>query len=133
MQGMHARSFVAKLILAAFVLAALFGIYGMVSLSHAQHGSCPSSPNQHSLCATPLEHLGHWQSVFTTTLPGQNLASLLLLLLLPFLVLRIGRQNSARDKDCAIQHVRVRYREKLFFPSPLQEAFSNGILNPKVH
>lgn len=117
----------------SFLLLSSFGVlhFSMMQ-TDGQMSGCPFM-GEGAICQmNPLEHLAAWQSAFTTILPDQSLASLLLLLLLSFLLLRIGRQKFARNKDSPIQLFRIRFRERLFFPSPLQEAFSNGILNPKV-
>ena len=119
---MYARPFIAKLILAAFILAALFGIYGMVSFAHAEHGSCPFSPGQHSACATPLEHLGHWQAVFTATFAE---VLVLFALLVCFVVSTTVVPNAQR-------HTPWSYRQyKPPRPTLLQELFSQGILHRK--
>ncbi|MBI4088355.1 hypothetical protein HY418_03175 [Candidatus Kaiserbacteria bacterium] len=126
------KIFIAIVALSFFLLGS-FGVlhFGMMQ-PDGQMSGCPFM-DEGAICQmNPLEHLAAWQSAFTTTIPGKSLASLLLLSLLPFLALQIGRHNFAKDKDSPVQIFRVRYRERLFFPSPLQEAFSNGILNSKV-
>ena len=118
---MDARSFIAKLVLRVFALAALLGVFGMVSLSHAEHGGCPSSPVQHSLCATPLEHLGHWQDVFTAVF-----AEFLVLLSLAIaFVLSVATLNPA------LAALPTRTRSVPYRPTFLQELFSKGILHRK--
>ena len=107
----------AKLILTAFVLAALFGVYGMFSFSHGEHGGCPFSPVQHALCATPLEHLGHWQAVF---------AEIAL-----FALVAIFCTGTTLIAD-GLRGTLWRYRKRRpLRPTLLQELFSEGILNRK--
>jgi len=119
---MNARPLIAKLVLTAFIVAALFGVYGMISLSHAEHGSCPLLSNQHSLCATPLEHLGHWQIVFTAVLA--ELAALFAL----GAIFGIGISLSPE----AYRRTAWRYRSHApRRPTILQELFSQGILHRK--
>lgn len=119
---MQVHSFVAKLILTIFVLAALFGIYGMVSLSHVEHGGCPSSHGQHSLCTTPLEHLGHWQSVFTAVCAE-------ILILLAFVAIFSTSASAVVD---APGLARLKYHSsRPLRPPLLQELFSQGILHRK--
>jgi hypothetical protein len=119
---MVARTFIAKLILTAFTFAALFGIYGMVSLSHSEHGSCPFSPSQHSLCVTPLEHLGHWQAVFTAVFAEIGVLFALVALFFTYTALTVD----------ALKSTSWRYREKVpLRPTLLQELLSRGILHRK--
>lgn len=119
---MDARPFSAKVVLAAFVLAALFGVYGMLSFSHSEHGGCPVSAPQHFLCASPLEHLGHWQAVFTAVFA--ELITLFTLAVAFF----IGTATISTLKQAALW----RYRERVpLRPTLLQELFSQGILHRK--
>ncbi len=120
--GMDFRSFIAKLVLTAFILAALFGIYGMVSFSHAEHSGCPVSSTQHSLCISPLKHLGHWQAVFTAVFAE-------LVTLFTFIVaFFIGTAAIPTLKQATLW----RYRERVpLRPTVLQELFSQGILHRK--
>jgi hypothetical protein len=115
----------------SFLLLSSFGVlhFSMMQ-TDGQMSGCPFM-GEGAICQmNPLEHLAAWQSAFTTILPGQSVV--FLLLLLSFLLLRFGRQSFARNKDSPIHLFYIRYRERLFFLNPLQEAFSNGILNPKV-
>jgi hypothetical protein len=115
----------------SFLLLSSFGVlhFSMMQ-TDGQMSGCPFM-GEGAICQmNPLEHLAAWQSAFTTILPGQSVV--FLLLLLSFLLLRFGRQSFARNKDSPIHLFYIRYRERLFFLNPLQEAFSNGILNLKV-
>lgn len=116
------RSLIAKYVLAAFVIAALFGVYGMVSLGHGAHGGCPVSPSEHTLCASPLEHLSHWQVVFTAVF-GQILA------LFALVAVFVGLITSAQDVSG--QYSWRRYTRTPLRPTLLQELFSQGILHRK--
>lgn len=118
---MRVRVLLAKLVLAAFTVAALFGIYGMISFSHAEYGNCPLSPIQHSLCATPLEHLDHWQVVFTAIF-----AELLVLLSLAA-AFTIGAAITPELRTSS-QQVKLYAPPR---PTLLQELFSQGILHRK--
>ena len=119
---MATRSFIAKLVLTAFIFAALFGIYGMVSFSHSGHGGCPFSPVQHSLCVTPLEHLGHWQTVFTAVF-----AEIVVL----FALVALFFTYTALTAD-TLRSTPWRHQEKVpLRPTLLQELFSQGILHRK--
>ena len=118
---MRAQSLIARLVLTAFILVALFGVYGMVSFSHADNGGCPIMPNQHSMCTTPLEHLGHWQSVFTAVF-----AEVFVLMIVAVLFVSIALVTDPLRGIYWKLHERAPVRLPLF-----QELFSAGILNRK--
>lgn len=124
-------SFIALVALGSF----LSGATGVSPLSmNMQTGShmpgCPLMGGGTICTMNPLEHIAAWQSAFATTFSGESF--IFLLLLVSFLALRILKQIFSTDKDSLIQPFRVRYRARFFCPDPLQEAFSNGILNPKI-
>lgn len=119
---MDARALTAKAILSVFVLAALFGVYGMLDPSHSEHGGCPTSPAQHMLCATPLEHLGHWQAVFT------GLVAQILILLAAVIIIALNGALVADTLGCVEWR---QYRHIPRRPTTLQELFSQGILHRK--
>jgi hypothetical protein len=111
-----------KVLLTTFVLAALFGVYGMVSLSHTNHGGCPASPAQHTLCASPLEHLSHWQAIFTAVFAQ-------VLLLVAFVALFSVRATLSID---TVGQTQWKFRQRVpLRPIVLQELFSQGILHRK--
>lgn len=116
-----------------FLLLGSFGVphLGMMPLD-GQMSGCPFMGEGAVCKMNPLEHLAAWQSAFTTTLPGQSLASFVLLLLLSLLLLQRARQSFARDKASPIQGFRVRNRVRFSFYHPLKEAFSDGVLHPKL-
>jgi hypothetical protein len=119
---MVAPSLIAKLILTAFLFAALFGIYGMISFSQSGHGSCPFSPDQHPLCVTPLEHLDHWQAVFTAVFVET---------IVLFALVALFFTHTALTAD-TLRSTPWSYREKVpLRPTLLQELFSQGILHRK--
>lgn len=120
--GMRLYPSLAKLIFFAYILAALFGIYGMVSLGHSGHSGCPASGAEHALCVSPLEHLGHWQAVFMAIF-----ADLLVLLsLAAALWVSIGPAVKVLQPSTwrLSRHEPPR-------PTLLQELFSQGILHRK--
>lgn len=123
---------IAIVTLALLVLGS-FGVlhFGMMP-SDGQMSGCPFMGEGAVCRMDPLEHLAAWQSAFTATIPGQSVASFVLLLLLSLLLLQHGRQRFARKKASPTRGFRVPYRGRLFFHHPLQEAFSDGILHPKL-
>ncbi|MHB1086212.1 MAG: hypothetical protein ACYCZ0_00505 [Minisyncoccota bacterium] len=116
-----------------FLLLGSFGVlhFGMMP-PDGQMSGCPFMGEGAVCRMNPLQHLAAWQSAFTTIIPGQSVASFVLLLLLSLLLLQHGTQRFARNKASPTQGFRVPYRERLFFRHPLREAFSDGILHPKL-
>jgi len=81
----------------------------------------------------PLEHIAAWQDMFAA-LPGQlGLFGTLLLLIASFLVARYVRLIKVHIPLFVHPPSQFLY-SKTYIPivSPLQEAFSNGILHPKI-
>ncbi len=116
-----------------FLLLGSFGVlhFGMMP-PDGQMSGCPFMGGGAVCRMDPLEHLAAWQSAFTVTIPGQSVASLVLLLLLSLLLLRHGRHRFPRKKILPTRDFRVPHRVRFFFHHPLQEAFSDGILHPKL-
>jgi hypothetical protein len=116
---------------------------GFLGLSHADmtmgpngqmSSNCPFMPGMASLCQmNPLEHIAAWQNMFTAV-PSQNDVLLLLasLLALALGALCITRYGTAPPKVFASQSSFVYYKRYIPIVSPLREAFSNGILHPKL-
>ena len=121
---MQVRPPVAALLLTAFIVAAVFGLY-LPMTGHVGHeAGCPFAPGGIALCAALLAHVEHWQAAFTAVL-----VELLVLFALVFVFFTrynlfdpdVGKFPTSR----LLQRVPVR-------PPLLQELFSQGILNPKV-
>ena len=119
---MQARSFIAKLILIAFILAAVFGVYAVALAPMGEEVGCPFAMGQSAVCAALFEHLSHWQSAFAAILAE--------LLVVATLFIFFVRSRVPVPKNSWP----LRYRLRVFrhIPLPLQEAFSSGILNPKI-
>lgn len=120
---MTLRCILTKLILTTFVLSSLFGMYGMVSLSHGEHGTCSPMPGQHMVCVNPLEHLEHWQALYTATF-AQTVA-----LAATMMLYWIG--GFALHKTVHAYKNRTGKRAPLR-PTIFQELFAKGILHRKV-
>ena len=90
-----------------------------------------------ALCQmNPLEHLVAWQSMFSAIATNAANVFLLLLLLTLILLMRIvGRLPFKEHLDRLAVRERQYTRHSLAFAhaNPLQEALSQGILNPKVY
>ena len=97
-------------------------------------GDCFMPGMTTTLCQmNPLEHIATWQNMFTAV-PSQNDILLLLasLLALALGALFITHRSTAPPKTLVSQISFVYYKRYIPVSDPLQEAFSNGILHPKI-
>ena len=81
------------------------------------------------------EHIAHWQAMFTTTAPQKALTfALLLLLVVVFITVAILKRNLLLLSSYYATRWRlyIRQNPNLSLFSPLKEAFSSGILHPKI-
>lgn len=122
--------------LIAFLFLGFFGL-SHVSMAMGADGTmmsnCPLMSGQAVVCnMDPLEHIAAWQSMFTS-LPQQDSTAVMLLLLAALVIAFLWthlRWPSIADACISAQFF-VR-REYIPLATPLQELFSNGILNPKI-
>ena len=122
---MQVHPHVATLLLTAFIVAAVFGLY-LPMMGHAGHEvGCPFSPGGTALCGVPLAHLEHWQGAFTAVF-GE------ILVLLSVLVLVFFRRHDLFDPDIGTRDSYRLLQRVPVHPTLFQELFSQGILNPKV-
>ena len=131
-------SFVGLLVLTAFLVVSFVGPMQAMSMPVDQSGQmtgCMFSGT--AICTmTPLEHLAAWQSMFSATISNATSIFLLLLLLALVLFVHIVWRLPFKDQlDWLAVRQRLYSRRSLAFAytNPLQEAFSRGILNPKVY
>ena len=97
--------------------------------------NCPFAGHSMSICKmNPMEHIQEWQSMFTTLPAKDTLSSLIsiLLALLALLGLRFFRKFSLHDQPWPEVYISPFYLRKRQIFDPLKEAFSSGILNPKI-
>ncbi len=110
------------------VTAFLFiGSIGMLSMTdHHHEPGCPFMPGEQVICQMDVfDHIGAWQSTFTTILP-----TLVLYLFLAAVVFVAWQYYSPPDL-----FVRVPINRRRLQParvSVVQELFSSGILNPRA-
>ncbi len=130
--------YVFVLLLAAFITVNLFGAasgMGMQTNAQGKMTGCMFSGT--AICTmTPFEHLAAWQNMFTAA-ASQTDSTLLLLLLtaLTFLGFATARRLFDDRLDLLESHQKL-YVKRLVahsYINPLQEAFSQGILNPKLY
>ena len=123
--------------LAVFAML-LFGFsgFGMMGMDmNSPMVNCPFGGHSMSICKmNPMEHIQEWQSTFTTLPAKDALSSLLsiLLALLALLGLRFFRKFSLHDQPWPEVYISPFYLRKRQIFDPLKEAFSSGILNPKI-
>ena len=125
------------------VLLTIFFFVGFLGFGHTEmpmvmegqmNTTCPFMPGMSSLChMDPLEHLTAWQNIFAAIPSQLGLFVALLLLIISVIVVR---RIQIPDIPTPFLHSissQVLY-SKTYIPivSPLQEAFSNGILHSKI-
>lgn len=118
------KSFLALILLAAFIALAGFGLY-MPMTNHTGHNvDCPFAPGGTALCAAPLAHLKHWQESFTAILVQT-------LLFVGAALIFINIQGFFPKLDPQYQRYRLRTHTPIR-PPLFQELYSQGILNRKA-
>lgn len=121
------------IVLAVFTVL-LFGIsfFGVGMDTISPTANCPFGGHSMSICImNPMEHIQEWQSMFTT-LPAKNTLALLSLLLVLFALLKLRQVFSVPKIPQADSYINLFYLHRPPIFNPLQEAFSSGILNPKI-
>jgi hypothetical protein len=120
----------------AFFLFGVFGVmnFGMDTGVGGTMSHCPFADGMLVCNMSPFEHIAAWQSMFTSlSRQQQDIGSLVLLLLVSFLVVAWIRKIYPPSKNLLRQFLYVRHKEYIPLGNFLQEAFSNGILNPKIY
>ena len=124
--------------MAAFVTVAVFGVshtLGMEMKDDGTMGGCLFDGRAEICPMTLIEHLSVWQGMFTATPQKAGLFSLLVILATAFVVLIFSQHFrllllgllTSRHK------LYLRVNPQLLLFDPLKEAFSQGILNPKIY
>lgn len=132
---------VAKPLLIISLLAFFF--VGFIGLGHLgmdvgfekQISNCPIMGMATICQMNPLEHLAAWQNLFAAGTPKDTfsiLMSLLFALLLYFSIRSFWRiKNNPGFQEIRNSRALLRVNGLPIF-APLQEAYSDGILNPKI-
>ena len=118
-----------------FIMVMVFGLPQIGMDTGGTTMRCPFSGHSMSICSmNPLEHIEEWQSMFTA-LPSKDILLLILSIFLTILALlglkyfkEISLSNLLRLETGADSF----YLRTVPIPNSLQEAFSQGILNPKL-
>ncbi|MEK7149947.1 MAG: hypothetical protein AAB757_03205 [Patescibacteria group bacterium] len=125
----------AKIIFAFGVLAFFFvGFLGLTNFGMDMGMSyCPFADGMSVCNMNPFEYITAWQNMFTS-LPQQQSLGLLLLVVLA-LFIGIGRiyRIYLPSKNLSRQFSYSHRQKYILTNSFLQDAFSNGILNPKLY
>ena len=121
--------------IAIFFVVGVFGLplSGMSLGMNGEMIGCPfMNMDGASICHMSLfEHISTWQGVFASVVDQHGLGLLALLLAAVLSLVLINLLGSLKDIACLAldqRHLRRRVTHGLFF----QEAFSSGILNPKL-
>ncbi len=132
--------FILGFALIAFLSAAFFSMsqkmMGMEKQADGKMGGCLFSGKAEICTMTFSEHFAHWQAMFTTVAPQKALAlALLLLLAVVFVAVGIFKRNLLLLFSYHVTRWRlyIKQNPNLSLFNPLREAFSQGILNPKIY
>lgn len=96
--------------------------------------NCPFGGHSMSICKmNPMEHIQEWQSMFTM-IPAKDALSFLsaLLALLALLAIGAWKKFSIHNQPWPEIYINPFYLRRSQIFNPLKEAFSSGILNPKI-
>jgi hypothetical protein len=126
------KGVVAFAIMAFFAVGILGLTYGMPMDSSGQMSNCPFL-GVTALCKmNPLAHMAAWQNMFAAV-PSKTAGALAALFLLALFAVALLRDFWNIKELKLVPVVSQRFREKIFVvSSSLQEAFSSGILHPKI-
>ena len=108
--------------------------FGMNMGEGGQMSGCPFMGMTAMCPMSPVEHIAAWQSMFTSIPAQKDALSILLSLLFAIAGLGIVRMWHTLSPPKIISLVPLRKSDQAYIPSHtfLQEAFSSGILNPKL-
>ncbi len=106
------------------IVTLLIFSFGSMVMNMDGRGFCPVMGMSVLCQMNPLEHIGKWQVMFTA-LPLEIIFVVFALL---FLMIYAAFKYSLVPPSL----IRYEFSSFNFFRSPLQEAFSDGILNPKI-
>lgn len=121
-----------------FCFISIFGVwhaYGMEMKDDGTMGGCFFTSMEEICTMTFGEHISQWQSMFTATAPHNVLAALLVLLAVVFVIVAIPKRNLLLlcGHYATCWRLYTKHNPKLSIFNPLKEAFSQGILNPKIY
>ena len=112
----------------------LFGLsqFGMGMDMSGKMVNCPFTGHSMSICKmNPLEHIEEWQTMFTT-IPVKDAVSVLFQFLVIIGLSMLSFWSRFLIPDIRYLHTRLLSKKRFHISNPLEEAFSQGILNPKL-
>ena len=121
--------------LTSFIFMSILGIGVGMEMKDGQMSSCPFTAGQEAMCQMNItEHIAQWQQAFLgIPTKGDFLALAVLLFAVAFIP--FGKQFYQLEKLTELAARLLAYHKanlvKVF--DPLLVAFSDGILNPKIH
>lgn len=121
------------LIVLGTLLLLLFG-FSSFGLGMDMNGqiNCPFSGHSMSICKmNPMEHIEEWQSMFAS-IPVKNTLSILFTLLLFIAIRNLVPWHKFSLPEIKYLYTKYLFRSNFHTYHPLKEAFSRGILNPKL-
>ncbi len=94
--------------------------------------NCPFSGHSMSICKmNPMEHIQEWQNMFTS-LPIKSSLSILFALFLFLVIRRLVPWHKFSLPEIKYQYTKYLFKSNFHVLNPLKEAFSKGLLNPKL-
>ncbi len=107
---------------------------GMEKRSNGTMSGCVFTGKTKNCTMTIAGHTSKWQGMFTTTAPQKLLDfALLILLAVSFIAVAILKRNLLLQFSLYTTRWRLYIRQHPSLFNLLQEAFSQGILNPKIY
>lgn len=125
--------------LSAFLLIHLFGADSAFNMEVRKDGTMSGClfDGKAEICTMSFsQHLSSWQGMFAATTPEKiNALALLALIAVLFTAVAALRQHVASLLNYYANRWRfyIKQSSSLAIFNPLQEAFSQGILNPKIY
>jgi len=132
------KSILVLTILLSFLSTLFFGIFhiNMDMSSEGQISQKCFMPGMSTMCQmSPIEHISAWQNMFTA-IPGGINYLVVFLILFTLIISRLALLGRIRQLIVSLPSLPllILYRKRYFpIPSYIQEAFSSGILHPKLY
>lgn len=125
--------------LLAFVTVSMFGLShhmsGMTEDENGDMAGCVFTGKTMLCKMSVIEHISLWQSMFTA-MPQESFmlfALLILLVVVIFVIKNILVRARLSGSGAFINKLSLKKNPDLTLFNPLKEAFSQGILNPKIY
>lgn len=134
-KAFHARNLKIVTLLfgvAAFLFSMVFMNVGMAMDANGAMAQCPFSM-QGSICSMNFpEHLEAFKVALSALPQKLDMAVLLFLAVAAAVALEVFKNILGRDNISSLSQLVYLRRRSMFLFDPLREAFSQGIINPKI-